>query len=431
MSESLAPSGYRPRLIDPVLGSLLDSFGAVEVKGTKFCGKTWTSMAHGKSIVHVDDAAVRSMLDVDVSLALEGDQPHVIDEWQDLPKIWDGVRRRIDESANRPGEFILTGSSTVEKGSLSHSGAGRIAELCMRPMSLAESGLSDGSVSLKELFEGRMEQGAVSTNIKEIARAICVGGWPATIERPSVSPLLPAQYLNALFAVSAEKAGLDGFTARRVALSLARNLGKAATYKTLYGDTFGQEGEKSNPSMYQQAIHPYLRFFLQQYFIEEQMGWDAPVKSRSRVRTKPKRTFVDPSLPAALLGLNEERLLANGQIFGNLFEELCLRDLRVYASAMGCIPEPSVRYYSDADGLEVDAVVELPDGRWGAFEIKLSEEKALQAENSLLRLRDKIAANPASRNPPPTFLAVLVAKATFRRRLPSGVFVVPLTCLSV
>lgn len=427
---AITPVGYRPRLLDSVLDRRLETFAAVEVKGTKFCGKTWTSEAHGESIVHLDDDAVRSMADVDVTLALEGEQPHVIDEWQDLPKVWDAVRRRADESGNRPGEFILTGSSSVDYSAVSHSGAGRIAELFMRPMSLAESGESNGSVSLADLFEGRFAQGAAVSNVRDLARFICRGGWPALVGRGDATPDLAAQYLNALFTVSAEKAGLDGHEARRVAVSLARNMGKTVTYRTLYEDAFGARSEKkTNPSMYQQRVAPFLRFFEQQYFTEDQDGWDAPVKARSRVRTKPKRTFVDPSLPAALLGLSPERLLADGQVFGNLFEELCLRDLRVYASALGCIPDPALRYYADADGLEVDAVLELPDGRWGAFEIKLSEEKAEQGAASLLRLRDKVAANPASRSPEPSFLAVLVGKSTFRRRLPSGVVVVPITCL--
>lgn len=426
----MAPEGYRPRLLDSVLERRLATFGAVEVKGPKFCGKTWTSMAHGRSIVHVDDDALRSMIDVDVTLALEGEQPHVIDEWQDLPKIWDAVRRRIDEEGNRPGEFILTGSSSVDYAAVSHSGAGRIADVFMRPMSLAESGESDASVSLSDLFEGRFSNGEAKSDVRDIARMICRGGWPALVGRDDAASDLPSQYLNAMFSVSAKKVGLDGSSARRVAVSLARNMGKSVTYRTLYEDAFGARSEKRpNPGIYQQEVQPYVRFFEQQYFVEEMLGWDAPVKSRSRVRTKPKRSFVDPSLPAALLGLSPERLLLDGQVFGNLFEELCLRDLRVYASALGCIPDPTLRYYADADGLEVDAVLELPDGRWGAFEIKLSEEKADQGAASLIRLRDKIVANPAARNPDPAFLAVLVGKSTFRRRLPNGVYVVPITCL--
>lgn len=182
-----------------------------------------------------------------------------------------------------------------------------------------------------------------------------------------------------------------------------------------------------DPSYYQHSLAPYLTFFKDQYFVEEQCGWDAPVKAKSRVRSKPKRTFVDPSLPASLLSMTPERLLRETQVFGTLFEELCLRDVRVYCSALGTIPDAEVRYYGDADGLEVDIIVELPDGRWGAFEVKLSEEKVPAAERNLLRLRDKIARNPAARNANPSFLAVLVGKASFCRRTPNGVFVVPIT----
>lgn len=370
------------------------------------------------------------MVDTDVTLALDGEQPHIIDEWQDLPKIWDATRRRIDENANQPGEFILTGSSSADRSNVSHSGAGRIAELFLRPMSLVESGESDATVSLAGLFDGQFSSGSAVTDVRDLAGILCRGGWPVAIDRSATASDLAAQYLNALFSISAEKAGLDERMARRVALSLARNMGKSVTYRTLYEDAFGVRSEdKRNPSIYQQEVSPYLKFFEQQYFIEEQPGWDAPVKSRSRVRTKPKRTFADPSLPAALLGISPDRLLRDGQVFGNLFEELCLRDLRIYTSALGCIPDPTLRYYSDADGLEVDAVIELPDGRWGAFEIKLSEEKAEQGEAALLRLRNKITANTAARNPEPSFLAVIVGKSTFRRRLPSGVAVVPITCL--
>lgn len=431
---TLKSPDYLSRLVDPILARLLRQFGAVEVKGTKFCGKTWTSSAQGESIIHVDESSVRSMLEIDPSLALDGAYPRIIDEWQDVPALWDSVRRKVDANANAPGEFILTGSSTVDYEEVSHSGAGRIAQLQMRPMSLFESRESNGSISLAGLFDGDFTQGSALTDVRDLAHWICRGGWPATIRQTEDTYDLPAQYLNALFSVSARKAGIDGHNARRVAQSLARNIGKTVTYKTIYEDTFGPISSDilpaSKDSLYQQRLTPYLRFFEKQFFIEEQPGWDAPIKSTSRLRTKPKRSFVDPSLPAALLGISPNRLLLDGQVFGNLFEELCLRDLRVYASALGCIPEPTVRYYADADGLEVDAILELPDGRWGAFEIKLSEGKVADGEASLLRLRDKIARNPAAKNLAPSFLAVLVGKSTFRRRLPSGVLVVPITCLT-
>lgn len=427
---TIKPSGYRPRLLDSSIARLLKGFGAVEVAGPKFCGKTWASMAHAESISHIDDRAVREIVEIQPELALEGKRPHVIDEWQDIPRIWDAARRTIDEEGSRGG-FILTGSSSVDRTQVSHSGAGRIARVRMRTMSLQESGDSDGSASLAGLFEGTCPTRQVSTDIRDVAHLICRGGWPAAIASPGVASAdLPAQYLDALFSISAAQAGLDPRLARRVAVALARNMGKTPTYRTLYANSFAEEPPKdADTGTLRKRLLPYLEFFEGQYFTEEQTGWDAPVKARSRVRSKAKRTFADPSLPASLLGMTPERLLLERQLLGNLFEELCLHDIRVYASALGAIPDPGVYYYADADGLEVDAVVELPDGRWGAFEIKLNEEKAPDGTDNLIRLRDKVLANPAAKGREPAFLAVLVGKANYCRTTPEGVFVVPVTCL--
>lgn len=427
----MKPEGYLPRLIDATVDRRLAGFGAVEVASTKFCGKTWTSLAHGQSVVHIDDDAVRSLVEIQPELALEGEPPHVIDEWQEVPRIWDAVRRRVDESGNARGGFLLTGSSTADMSKVSHSGAGRIARVRMRPMSLQESGDSDGSVSLAGLFDGEFAPGQVETDIREIARLICRGGWPAALGvEEELAGDLPSQYLSALFDVIAPKRGLDPRMTRRVATALARTMGRTATYRTLYADVFAEEPPSGmDNSQIRQALLPYLSFFEGQYFVEEQSGWDAPVRSRSRVRSKPKRTFVDPSLPASLLSMTPKRLLLEQQLLGDLFEELCLRDVRVYSSAMGLAPDPGVFYYGDADGLEVDLVVELPDGRWGAMEVKLSEDKVPKGVASLIRLRDKVMANPAAQNSDPSFMAVLVGKASFKRVTPEGVYVVPITCL--
>ena len=428
---SIKPTTYKPRLLDAKLERRLRGFGAVEVAGTKFCGKTWTSMAHANSIIHIDEDAVKQLVEIDASLALDGEAPHVIDEWQDVPKIWDAVRRHVDANANEPGEFILTGSSTVDKSKVSHSGAGRIAKMLMRPMSLLESGDSDGSISFMGLFEGKFKKHKVNTDVRELARLICLGGWPASVGgSEDVAGDLPAQYLTALLEVSAQKVGFDGRLLRRLGVSLARNVGKSVTYKTLYKDVFSQEDDvKIDSAICQQKLEPLLTFLKDQYTIEDLDGWDAPVKSRSRVRSKPKRSFVDPSLAASLLGMTPHRLLGEMQIFGTLFEELCLRDVRVYASCAQRMQEPLISYYGDADGLEVDIVVELADGRWGAFEVKLSGEKVSEAEKSLLRLKKKVCANEAAKNPEPSFLAVLVGKAEFAMQLPSGVYVIPITSL--
>ena len=429
---TLKPDGYLPRLLDPIVERRLAGFGALEIVGAKFCGKTWTAQTHGDSIVRLDNPQTRQIVEAEVELALDGEQPHIIDEWQDVPGVWDAVRRSVDDAGNSKGMYLLTGSSTVDKSKVSHSGTGRIASVCMRSMSLSELGVSDRKISLAGLFEGEFKSYAVDTSLKQLADCICVGGWPASIGvDKDVAIDLPSQCIDALCNVSAVKSGLDPSNTRSVAISLARNMGKAVTYKTLYNDSLGMSyGPTTDEDVMRQRLYPYMRFLKDQYFIEEQPGWDAPVKSRSRVRTNPRRCFADPSLPAALLGLSQERLLREGQLFGNLFEELCLHDLRIYASAMNNIPEPEVRYYSDADGLEVDAIIELPDGRWGAFEVKLGDSKVPEAEKSLIRLRDKVMRNPAARNPEPSVMAVIVGNAGFARKLDSGVCVVPITSLT-
>ena len=428
---TMRPEGYLPRLLDATVERGLAGFGAVEVTGAKFCGKTWRSLAHGQSVVRIDDDAVRSLVGIQPELALEGESPPVIDEWQEVPRVWDAARRRVDETGNAKGGFLLAGSSTADMSKVSHSGAGRTARVRMRPMSLQESGDSDGSVSLAGLFYGEFAPGQAETDIRDISQLICRGGWPAALGLgEDLAGDLPPQYLSALFEVSAPKRGLDPRMARRVATALARNMGRTATYRTLYADVFAEEPPSGmDNSQIRQALLPFLSFFDSQYFVEVQAGWDAPVKSKSRVRSKPKRTFVDPSLPASLLSVTPKRLLLEQQLLGDLFEELCLRDVRVYSSAMGLATDPGVFYYGDADGLEVDLIVELPDGRWGAMEVKLSEDEVPKGVASLMRLRDKVMANPAAQNREPSFMAVLVGKASFKRVTPEGVYVVPITCL--
>ena len=387
----------------------------------------------GESIVHIDNDAVRRAVEIDAGLALTGARPHVIDEWQNVPKIWDAVRRAVDESGNRRGQYILTGSSSADKAKVSHSGAGRIAKIHMRPLSLFESGMSDGTVSLAGLFDRECPTAPSSTSALDLARAICLGGWPASLgAHAGAAPALPGQYMEALFEASAHRAGLDPTLAERVDVSLERNPGRTLTYKAIHADVFQEEpggGDHADPTAFRKALEPYLSFFRDQYFMEERHGWDAPVKSRSRVRPKPKRGFADPSLGAALLSMTPKRLVMESQTFGTLFEEMCLRDVRVYASVLDSGRKPKVCYCGDADGLEVDIVVELPNGKWGAFEAKLGDAKIPQAEKSLLRLREKVRANPAARNPDPWFLAVLAGVTPAARKLPSGVCVVPLTSL--
>lgn len=424
---SLKPDGYHARINDRVLADLLDTFGAVEVAGTMWCGKTWTSLAFGESVTRLGRPNVRRTVEADPSVALLGACPHVIDEWQDVPEVWDAVRDEVDEGASA-GSFILTGSSSPSKDRVSHSGARRVAKLRMRTMSLAEMGKSTGEVSLSGLFEGRFAPCLARQRLEPLAETICRGGWPALLhaDEERVSKYLES-YFDAVFDVSVQKRGLNGGEARRVAQSLARNLGTAAKLETIGRDAFGEE---LSPSTRSAKAAEYIAALEGLYMIEPISGWDAPIRSKSRLRTKPKRYFADPSLAVNLLQVDPKRLLSDGQLFGLLFESLAIHDLLVYATAMPHAPSEPLHYYRDSDGLEVDAIIELRDGRWAALEIKLGENKVSDGFASLNRLRRKIAANPAARNPNPEFVAVIVGAGEFARYdAKADAYVIPLTTL--
>lgn len=422
------PAGYRPRVIDARIQRMLELFGGVEITGTKWCGKTWSALAFGESVTHVDDGRVKALVASDPALALGGSRPHVVDEWQEVPAIWDAARRTIDASDSEKGMYLLTGSSTPEKDKVTHSGAGRIARVRMHTMSLWEEGASSGAVSLSGLFDGSFKAGMVEeTGLLPLAQAMCRGGWPALMGASvEAAASTVDQYLDALFEVSVVKKGGSEHVARRVAASLARNVATAATLNTLASDTFGDERTDSSRN----TVSFYIDLFKDLYFIDELVGWDAPVRSKSRVRTKPKRYFADPSIPVRLLNMSPERLLADAQRFGLLFKSLCVRDLRVYASSLPDASADSLRYYRDADGLEVDVIVELRDGRWAGIEVKLGEDKVPDGIASLQRLRRKVASNPAARNREPAFMAVITANSPFvRYDRESDVYVFPVTTL--
>jgi hypothetical protein len=425
---SQKPRGYRPRFVDEVVARRLEDFGALEICGTRWCGKSWTAAAFAQSVTRVDENA-RVIAD-DPLLALTGAAPHVVDEWQDVPAIWNAVRHAVDDSANAPGRYILTGSSTPPDGpsDVRHSGAGRIACVRMRTMTLLESGVAAGGVSLAGLFAGQFAPVKSDMGLAELAEAVCRGGWPA-LQGASLrrSRTAVEEYLDALFEVSMPKGGKNPVTARRLACSLARNLGTPVTLKTLAADAAAGD----DAAVSEATVASYLAEFSRNYFLDELPGWNAPVKAKSRLRTKPKRYLDDPSLAAALLSVGPDRLLEDGQLFGVLFESLCVRDLAVCVQLLEGSTPQSLRYYQDSDGLEVDVVIELADGRWAAVEVKLGESKADDAAANLVRLRNKIARNPAARNPEPAFLAVLVGRGAFaRRRKEDGVYVIPIDTLA-
>ena len=424
----LIPDGYMPRLLDQVLSERLDQVGAVEVTGTMWCGKTWTSMACGNSISRIGLTPARLAAEADPTTALLGEAPHVIDEWQDVPEIWDEVRMRVDEAGGKPGQFILTGSSQPNKEKVHHSGAGRISRLHMRTMSLQESGRSSGKVSLAGLFRGEFEPQLVQQDLFPLAEYICQGGWPSLIRnRITDSTALLDSYFDALFDINIPKKGLKGPDSRNVVQALARNLGNAPRRYTIAADARFDQPEGQSAA---NKVTAHIGALQELFVIEEVCGWDAPIRSKSRLRTKPKYYFADPSLAARALNITPARLLEDGQLFGVLFESLCIHELSVYASVLpGAKPNP-VLYYKDADGLEADAVIELRDGRWAAFEIKLGENKFTEGAGSLNRLKDKIALNPAAENPDPAFMAVIVGAGEYARfDRENGIYIIPVTAL--
>ena len=425
------PEGYMPRVADAQIERYLKAFGAVEIAGTKWCGKTWSALMQGASVSYVDENL--DLARADPSMMLIGDRPHVIDEWQRVPAIWDCVRHEVDRARGTRGAFILTGSSTPatrqgEQGP-AHSGAGRIGRVRMSPMSLFESGESTGQVSLEGLFAGEFTPCVAERDTVGLVEAACRGGWPEAVDMEvDAAQLIAREYVTAALGVSIPALGLDLDIARRLASSLARNLGQAATYKTIINDMFGAE-ENPLSVIDEGRVRAYLDALKGMYIVEEVPGWAPPARDRKRFATKPKRYLADPSLACALLGMSPAALLADWQTFGLVFENMAVRDLSVYARALDLLDDVPVRYYRDDSGVEADAIVQLADGRWAAFEFKVSEDKVEKGVASLERMRRKVCENPRSQTRPPEFMAVITGVGEYAHEVAEGIVVVPLRLL--
>lgn len=425
------PEGYMPRVADAQIERYLKAFGAVEIAGTKWCGKTWSALMQGASVSYVDENL--DLARADPSMMLIGDRPHVIDEWQRVPAIWDCVRHEVDRARGTRGAFILTGSSTPatrqgEQGP-AHSGAGRIGRVRMSPMSLFESGESTGQVSLEGLFAGEFTPCVAERDTVGLVEAACRGGWPEAVDMEvDAAQLIAREYVTAALGVSIPALGLDPDIARRLASSLARNLGQAATYKTIINDMFGAE-ENPLSVIDEGRVRAYLDALKGMYIVEEVPGWAPPARDRKRFATKPKRYLADPSLACVLLGMSPAALLADWQTFGLVFENMAVRDLSVYARALDLLDDVPVRYYRDDSGVEADAIVQLADGRWAAFEFKVSEDKVEKGVASLERMRRKVCENPRSQTRPPEFMAVITGVGEYAREVAEGIVAVPLRLL--
>ena len=417
-------SGYYPRIYDSLLAEMLESSGAVNIKGPKWCGKTSVGERLAASAVYLQDPdngpSLLALAEEKPSLLLEGAKPRLIDEWQEAPQIWDAVRFAVDRGT-KTNAFILTGSSTPKKRP-KHSGVGRIAPLAMRTMSLLESGESSGRVSLASLFDGESDIGAVSEfDIENYAHAICRGGWPEAVARPNARKpyAIAMNYVNELIDSGIED--MDGIKRnatwmRLIMRSYARNVASQAALTTIAADMQGD-----SPS--QDTVADYVDALARAYVVDDLSAWNPRLRSKTAVRTSPTRHFCDPSVGAAVMRLTPEKLFSDFETFGLMFESLCVHDLRVYADYLG----GSVFHYRDKTGLEADAVLVLDDGRWAPIEIKMGASRIDEGARSLLKLRDRV---DLSHEDEPSFLMVVTTgKAAYRRE--DGVVVCPLACLGI
>ena len=418
---------YKERLVDEKVKQYLKAFGAVSIEGPKWCGKTWTSEHHAKSETRIGDPEGnfqnRHLAEISPGMVLDGDKPHLIDEWQEVPAIWDAVRAKVDEKGEK-GRFILTGSSTPNHKGIVHSGAGRIGRIQMHPMSLFEAGFSSGKVSLHDICTKQASDHATgSVSIEALIDHIVRGGWPDNIETPlDAAALIPGQYISAIITDDAYR--IDGTKRDTVKMmkllrSLARNESTTVSNKILKRDI----REKDADDIEDSTIRNYLDIFQRLFLLDNQRPFSAPIRSSVRVKQQEKRHFCDPSLACALLGATPAMLLNDLNTLGFLFEALVERDLRIYAETF----DASLYHYQDYKNREIDAVIEMRDGNWCGFEIKLGANEIDAGASNLLKIADEFASDPRAKKPAALCVVCGMSNAAYMR--PDGVYVVPVTAL--
>lgn len=419
---------YKKRIADKILAKKLKGKGAVLIEGVKWCGKTTTAEQIAKSILYMarpeDKEQNLTLADINPSLLLAGEVPRLIDEWQLAPKLWDAVRFEVDHRGEE-GQFILTGSSVpVSMENVSHTGTGRFSWLTMRPMSLFESGESNGEVSLNNLFNNPQRISAINNlTLNDIAFLCCRGGWPRSVFMDNDIALEQSyDYYDAV--VNSDISRVDGINrtperVKNLMRSYARNIGTQASYETIKEDMI----KNDTNSLDSDTVYSYINALKKIFVVEESPAWNPNLRSKIATRTSETRYFVDPSIGVAALGIGPDDLINDLRTFGLVFEAMCIRDLRVYADANN----GKVYHYRDSSGLECDAVVHLRNGSYGLIEIKLGGDKLIQegAEN-LLKLRSKIDTEKMNN---PSFMMILTATGNYAYKREDGIFVVPIGCL--
>lgn len=427
---ALTEDGYKERLIDKKISQYLKIFGAVSIEGPKWCGKTWTAKNHANSAVFLDDSSanfdMRAKAKMDVSLILNMEKPQLIDEWIEVPEIWDAVRHICDKDKTK-GKFILTESTTLRKKEqeekIHHSGAGRIDRMKMYSMSLYESGDSTGEASLKKMFEGTQENTLTKkTTLDDLARYIVRGGWPSNLNiDDDLIHILPKSYLNAVLDYDISKDGINRDINKMNMLfkSLARNESTIASNNTLIRDIEEYTSNKEY-QLSRNTISDYLSVLSKLYLTENQEAYSFNLRSSDVVSKAVKRHFTDPSLACAALDITKNKLVNDIRTFGFMFEALVERDLRIYIESLG---GKLYHYRNNKNGVEVDAIVELTDGNYGAIEIKLGSNEIEDAKKSLLRFTKEVKIEPK-------FMSIICGlwDAVLKDK-ETGIYIIPITAL--
>jgi len=419
---------YKQRIADRILERKVLGKGAVLIEGPKWCGKTTTAKQLAKSVLDLGDSTIlkqsSGLIEISPKTLLEGDTPRLIDEWQALPPIWDSIRSEVDRRGE-PSQFILTGSSVLpEADETVHSGTGRFATIKMRPMSLYESGESTGTVSLKDLFDGKsIDVQQNDLNIEDIAFLTCRGGWPwATIISKKVALDQAFDYVDSVIQRDIQRVDKVKRSAERAKLllrSYARNISQQVSYSTIRKDMLSNDAS----TLDEDTVADYIKALKKLFVIEDLAAWNPNIRSKAAIRTSDTRHFVDPSIGTAILGLGPKDLINDLKSFGFFFEDMVVRDLRVYAEAL----DGELYHYRDSSGLECDTVLHRRNGSYALMEVKLGGEQNIEdGAKSMLSLAENI---DTDKMPAPSFMAVIVGVGQYAYQRKDGVYVIPVGCL--
>lgn len=418
---------YLPRVIDHVLLHKLRGKGAIVIEGPKWCGKTTTCEQIAKSIIYINSPEkinyYRQLVKLSPHEILKGEKPLLLDEWQNIPTIWDSIRYDVDHT-KAMGQFLLTGSSVpVDMSEVMHSGTGRFGWIRMRTMSLWESKDSNGEVSLRSLFDNQDISSQNHKSIEDLAYVACRGGWPLAIDLPKEVAL--DQAFDYVDAIVNRDIGLsdgklrDNVRVRRLMRSLARHQGSQISFSKISQDL----KENENTSLHDDTVASYIRALERIFVTEDVEAWNPNLRSSTAIRSLDTRYFSDPSIATASLGLGPNDLIKDLKTFGFVLETLCIRDLRVYAEPLN----GKIYHYRDRNGLECDAICHLRDGRYGLIEIKLGGDSLIEEGiTNLLKLKANL---DYTHMPAPSFMMVLVGVGPYAYKNEDGIYIVPISCL--